>query len=198
MDALIARASISQGNQLTWCCLSLAGKNPPTCITPSRRTYKMDPMPPLEEAPSVVIIKMSLGEGMTIALISLRDFWAAEKCDESSSVQLTMLEESWPAVAVSRGESRWEYCGIQALRCLKAPHHDRSALTVCGRGDFRSGVILCGEACILPEDQTQPNMVVVTGQTTVLVAERRRLFFRNLCKMCSQLRRSSSIEFPPV
>ena len=155
MDALIARASISQGNQLTWCCLSLAEKNPPTCITPSRRTY-------------VVIIRMSLGEGMTIALISLRDFWAAEKCDESSFVQLIMLEESWPAVAVSRGESSREYCGIQALRCLKAPHHERSALTVHGRGDFRSGVILCGEACILPEDQTQPNMVMVTGQTTVL------------------------------
>ena len=65
----------------------------------------MDPMPPLEEAPSVVIIRMSLGEGMTIALISLRDFWTAEKCDGSSSVQLTMVEESRPDVAVSRGET---------------------------------------------------------------------------------------------
>ena len=102
----------------------------------------MDRMPPLEEAPSAVIIRMSLGEGMTRALISLRDFWPAEKCDESSSVQLTMVEESWPVVAGS-----WEYCGIQALRCLKAPHYDHSALTVRGRGDFRSGVLLCGETC---------------------------------------------------
>ena len=53
----------------------------------------------------MVIIRVSLGEGMTIALISLRDCWAAEKCDESSSVQLTMMEESWPVVAASRDES---------------------------------------------------------------------------------------------
>ena len=64
----------------------------------------MDSMPPLEETPSVVIIGTSLGEGMTIGLISLRDFWAAEKCDESFSFQLIMPEESWPAVAVLRGE----------------------------------------------------------------------------------------------
>ena len=81
-------------------------------------------------------------------------------------------------------------------RALKAPMKDRIELHVFGGSTTASADILCMQGVNVPAFHCHPNMVVRIGHTTVLVADKERLFVDNRSRTRSQLANTSSSELP--